>query len=343
MSLFGDDRNYRIHKCYQSLVAYEEGRILDLENYLEKLGLEKTCDDTNRRMGMLRVAIHEGKNIELYNEDIETKQLYLDIVERRQDKFLDYSQITYHDAILDGRMSIRPCQYPIDIIYDRNDEEYENDNSELGLKALVKVGNVYYRQTNSRFNQFRINANSYFREFEKLAVELELKSIILTYYCRMIDGASRGLSDAAWRSTCQHFGLNLDAYKHLKFFLYTYQKGCNDDINNDHLMPINKNSKLTELDIDPEEEYMLPDDDSKYLECEKLIETYELYRKHEKAGCFNGKTCKLHAQEDCNKARKAFIHDSYNDFGINEINSMVEEIKELFDEEREYEEFIDAN
>lgn len=141
---FSIEKILKIHEYYHSLIAYEERRIFDLEKFIEEnLGITKACDDLSRRLEMLRLATNNG-------EDTHAGQnLYIDIILDYKERYVDYSQ-WYYDSILKTSFPIMPVEYPIDRVMNEEDIEFEKRHARSGIKALIKIGDIYYRQTNSK-------------------------------------------------------------------------------------------------------------------------------------------------------------------------------------------------
>ena len=134
---------------YNSLIAYEERRIFELEQFIEEnLGITKACDDLSRRLEMLRLADHNGEDVNTWR-DGDVNQLYWDIIVNYKDRYINYSQ-WYYDDILKTSFPIMPVEYPIQRMMTEEDIEFEKKHAKSGIKALIKIGDVYYRQTNAK-------------------------------------------------------------------------------------------------------------------------------------------------------------------------------------------------
>lgn len=146
---FSIEKILKIHEYYQSLIAYEERRILDLEKFIEEnLGITKACDDLSRRLEMLRLATHNGEDTHTWRNG-DANQLYFDIILDYKERYVDYSQ-WYYDSILKTSFPIMPVEYPIERVMNEEDIKFEKRHAKSGIKALIKIGDIYYRQTNSK-------------------------------------------------------------------------------------------------------------------------------------------------------------------------------------------------
>ena len=43
-----------------------------------------------------------------------------------------------------------PVEYPIERVMNEEDIKFEKRHARSGIKALIKIGDIYYRQTNSK-------------------------------------------------------------------------------------------------------------------------------------------------------------------------------------------------
>jgi len=143
------DKIRNIHDYYQSLIAYEERRIFELEKFIEEnLGITKACDDLGRRLEMLRLATHCGEDEQFWRHG-DANMLYIDFISDYKDRYVAYTQY-YYDEILNTSFPIMPVNYPIERIMTEEDIEFEKKYAKSGVKALIKIGDIYYRQTNSK-------------------------------------------------------------------------------------------------------------------------------------------------------------------------------------------------
>lgn len=332
MGLFSDDKRIsQIHKLYQSLVAYEEGRIHDLEEFLyEKMGLEITCDDDQRRMIMLYYAINEGFIADPYASDVDGLYYSYQSPKGRMSHYLDYNA-RFEDRYIDAISSVNPIDYKIEKMRTYEDDTYEKENASLGLKALVKIGNICYRKTESTFDKYKIDTHSLFERLEQRAYELELQNILLTYYCRLIDGTHKEASDAAWRSVCERFGLSDKLHKVIKFYLYNYTNGYKDDLRKVHLKPNKPNSKLNKLEVDLDESYEYEGyDDNDYEKYKALVNAYRKFIEHDMSGCFDNETCNINNDKECTLLRKIFIAKESEYSGGGElVKNICQDIQDL--------------
>lgn len=282
MGLFSDNnRIERIHKNYQKIIEYQNQRINALEEYLEnEMGISAVTGDKEERQLMLFYAKTEGAVIPTSSDEL-----------------------FYHATALD------PKDEKLGSCYTKEDYVYERQHSDLHLKAIVKIGNLCYRQTDSKINRIKIKVSEPTNTIKRVAREGEFRNILCTYYCRIVDGTQRKLSDAAWKCVCKEIGIDDRLYNAVKHAAYTYVR-YRMDISDIDLIISNKGSGTKKIPVnEPDNEV----NDTEYGIVEKLEKLYVLYCRHREAECYSKDHCQItNNNERCRELKEKFTPSKYD-------------------------------